>query len=120
MNEYTLTVEHIIDLLIFWIAGSNGQIDYEENKEINEILADLSYDPKSFQDTINYLNGLRTTEIDRLIDQAIEKADSFKKERKRYMVIVLRNVAQSDGHIAKSEQKKLDILREKWGLVSKD
>lgn len=117
MDEYTLTVEHVIDLLIFWVAGSNGQIEYDENKEISKILEDLSYEPIGFQETINYLNGLKTSEIDALIGKAAEKANTFKKERKRYLIILLRNVAQSDGHITKSEQQKLDQLKEKWGLA---
>ena len=116
MSNFELNDESAIDLLIFWVEGADGLINYEESKEINHILEDLNYSPKNFQHTLNYLNGLTTQHIDDVIEKAIVYSKKYDDEKKRYILALLQSIAEVDGNISKPEREKLDQLRDAFEL----
>lgn len=116
MSTFELNDETAIDLLIFWVEGADGLINYEENKEINDILGDLDYSTENFQHTLNYLNGLPTKEIDALIEKAVIYAKKYDNDKKRFIVALLQGIAEADGNLSKAEEKKLDELRNAFEL----
>jgi len=116
MSTFELNDESAIDLLIFWVEGSDGLMGYEENKEVNDILSEMSYSPQNFQHTLNYLNGLKTEHINDEIDKAIEWSSKYDEERKRYILALLQSLAEIDGPMTKDEREKIDELHVRYGL----
>lgn len=116
MSNFELNDETVINLLIFWVEGADGLINYDESKEINHILEDLNYSPVNYQHTLNYLNGLSTAHIDALVEKAILYAKKYEEDKKRYIIALLQGIGEVDGEMSKLERKKLDELREAFDL----
>ncbi|HKJ46700.1 MAG TPA: hypothetical protein VJ991_12795 [Balneolales bacterium] len=116
MSTFELNDESAIDLLIFWVEGADGLMGYEEDKEVNEILNEMSYSPQNYQHTINYLNGLTTKHIDDKIDEAIEWTKKYEEQKRRYILALLQNLAEIDGPMSKEEREKIDELHVRYGL----
>lgn len=116
MSNFELNDESAIDLLIFWVEGADGLINYDENREINHILEDLNYSPKNFQHTLNHLNGLTTKHIDELIEKAVIYSKKYSEDKKRYIIALLQSIAEVDGEMSKPEREKLEQLRHAYEL----
>ncbi len=116
MSNFELNDESAIDLLIFWVEGADGLINYEENREINHILEDLNYSPENFQHTLNHLNGLTTKHIDELVEKAVIYTKKYSEDKKRYIIALLQSIAEVDGNMSKPEREKLDQLRNAYEL----
>jgi len=84
MPEFELNDEHAIDLIIFWFTGIDGQISYEEMKEIGNILEQLNYDPTELHGrTMNHVSSLPSKKIDALIEDAKTYIkNNFSEDRK--------------------------------------
>ncbi len=116
MSNFELNDESAIDLLIFWVEGADGLINYDENREINHILEDLNYSPENFQHTLNHLNGLTTKHIDELVDKAVIFTKKYSEDKKRYIIALLQSIAEVDGEMSKPEREKLEQLRNAYEL----
>jgi tellurite resistance protein len=118
MSSFEMGPESVIDVLIYWIAGADGHIEYDETESVKEALDTLSYDPEDyFHDTMTHINGLSTESINELIENAIDWAkEHFDHHKMQSTVALLEYVAESDDKISKSEQEKIDRLRDEFGL----
>lgn len=113
MSSFELTDEKAIDVLIFYIIGADGSIDYEETEAVDRVLEDLDYDPQEYyHDTLLHINGLSTEHTNDLIDDATKwVCKNFDKEKRKLIFVLLESLASTDGEINKSEQEKLDKLK---------
>lgn len=118
MSSFEFGPESVIDVFIYWVCGADGHIEYDENKSIAEALDALSYKQEDyFHDTLTYINGLSTKHIEELIENAINWArENFDHHKKQSAVALLEYIAESDSKISKSEQEKIDRLRDEFNL----
>jgi len=57
--SFELNNEKATDVLIWWVEGADGSIDYREEKAVGDVLEDVSYSLETFyQETMIYLGGL--------------------------------------------------------------
>lgn len=118
MSTFELNDEKAIDLLIFWVGGADGDIDYEENQAIYDIIDDMEYSPESyFQDTMLHISGLSTENVHSLINDAIAWCNkNFSDTKKRTLLTLLKQLASSDSKTSDAEQEKIDELKSRFGL----
>jgi uncharacterized tellurite resistance protein B-like protein len=118
MSSFEFGPESVVDVLIYWVAGADGHIEYEENKSVKEALDTLSYNQEDyFHDTLTYINGLSTESIDQLIEDAVSWAvKNFDHHKKESAVALLEFVAEADNKISVPEQEKIDRLRKEFGM----
>ncbi|MGM0587593.1 MAG: hypothetical protein ACQETE_04190 [Bacteroidota bacterium] len=118
MSSFEFGPESVIDVLIYWVAGADGHIEYEENKSVEEALDTLSYNQEDyFHDTLTHINGLSTESIDQLIEDAVSWAvENFDHHKKESAVALLEFVAEADNKISDLEQEKIDRLRKEFGM----
>jgi hypothetical protein len=118
MSSFEFGPESVIDVLIYWVAGADGHIEYEENKSVKEALDTLSYSQEDyFHNTLTHINGLSTESIDKLIEDAVAWAGkNFDHHKKQSAIALLEFVAESDDKISPAEQEKIDRLRKEFGL----
>lgn len=117
MSKIELTDERAIDLLLFKVVGSNGDISYDETEEINSILEQFSYDPHNFQHTLNYLNGLTTKQIDESIAQAINYISQKQTNEKKRILTLLNHLARKNTSFLKDHEKILNDIENKIDLA---
>lgn len=116
MSNTKLTDERAIDLLLFKIVGSNGDISYDETEEINGILEQFSYDPHNFQRTLNYLNGLTTQQIDESISEAIDYIAKKPVSEKKRILTLLDHLARKNTSFLKDHKDILSDIKQKIQL----
>jgi len=118
MPQFELNDEHAIDLIIFWFTGIDGQISYEEIKEIGHVLEQLSYDPTELHGrTMNHVSSLPSEKIDELIDEAkTYMKHNFSDDRKILFLQLLDHLANADDNVTKEETESLDKLKETLGV----
>jgi len=114
MSSIELNDEKAIDVLIFYVIGADGHIEYDEEQAAKRLLEALDYDPESYyRETVLHISGLSTEHTNELIDDAIDYiCEHFDSERRKYMFALLENLASSDGHISSNEKEKLDNLKD--------
>ena len=115
---FELNDERVIDILIFWVTGADGSVDYEENKSIDDMLDELGYDPSTYYaKTLNHISSLGVDSINALIEEAkTYAAENFSKDRQRLILQLLEQIASSDDDITKEEERCLNELKEQFDL----
>lgn len=113
MSEFELNRETAIDVLIFDVIGADGHIEYDETQTVNEILSDLDYDPDNYyQKTLLFINGLSTKHTNALIERARDfVCKHYSRDRIKYILMLLENIAKTDGKVSKPEKEQLDALK---------
>ena len=115
---FELNDERATDILIWWLEGTDGSIDYDEEQEVKRILQKMSYSPETFyEDTLLYISGLSSEDMDDLIDQAITwGADHFGESQKELTLMLLENVALSNGKMTDEQKEKLEQIGKAFGI----
>lgn len=117
MGTFSLTDETAIDVLIFWIESSDGAISFEEESAVKRVMDNMHYDMKTYRKTLSHLNALSTEGIQEVEKDAVEYVQrNFSDRRRQLSYQLLESIATSDNKVHEDEQKKLDTLKEAWGL----
>ena len=108
--------EKALDVLIWWVEGSDGSIEYEEDQKVREVLSDMDYSKDIYyQDTLMYIGSLPTDKLSGLVDQAIAYGKKHYSEHdKKKVVALLYAIAQSSGKVKEGEQEKIDRLKREF------
>lgn len=114
--------EKALDVLIWWVEGSDGSINYEEEQKVREVLSDMDYSKEIYyQDTLMYIGSLSTEKLSDLVNNAISYAKKhYSKHDKQKTVALLHAIAQSDGKVLEGEQEKLDRIKNEFGVKEPD
>lgn len=115
---FELTDEKATDVLIWWVAGADGSIDYREEKAVNNVLEDINYSLATYyEETMMHLSGLSNENLNKLVEQAIEWGrDHFDEYRKKRTIALLYVIAECNGEIKEKEQQKIDRIKEAFGI----
>ena len=84
-----LTDENVLDLLLFKIIGSDGNVSYDDQKHVADFLKEHGYTSSHFFDVMNHLNSLSTDAIRETLDEAINKVNNYSDSHKAYIKNVL-------------------------------
>lgn len=116
--SFELNNETATDVLIWWVEGADGSIDYREEKAVKDALKDISYSLETFyQKTMMYLGGLSNENLKELVNDAIEWGSlHFDQHRKQRTIALLYVIAECNGKITDEEQKKIDRIKESFGV----
>lgn len=115
---FKLNNEKATDVLIWWIEGSDGSIDYREEEAVKKVLKDVSYSLETFyQETLMHIGGLGTEQLKELVEKAINwGSEHFDNHRKQRTIALLYVIAESDGKISKGQQEKIDRIKNAFGV----
>lgn len=115
---FELTDEKATDVLIWWVEGADGSIDYREEKTVEKVLEDINYSLETFyEETMMYLGGLSTENLEKLVDRAIEwGSKNFDEYRKKRTVALLYAIAECNERVTDSESEKIDKIKEAFGI----
>lgn len=115
---FKLNNEKATDVLIWWIEGSDGSIDYREEEAVKKVLKDVSYSLETFyQETLMHIGGLGTEQLKELVEKAINwGSEHFDDHRKQRTIALLYVIAESDGKITKGQQEKIDRIKNAFGV----
>ena len=110
--------EKAIDVLIWWVEGSDGSIDYSEEQAVKNVLRDMNYSLDTFyQDTVQYIGALATEDIGKMVENAIAwGSKNFDRHDKQVTLALLNVIAESTGAISPGQQKKLDRIKKEFGI----
>lgn len=116
--SFELTDEKATDVLIWWIEGTDGSIDYREDEAVRRVLTDMNYSLETFyEDTMLHISGLSNEHMKELIDQSIEWGNRhFNESRKKLTLVLLGTIASSNGDITADQQEKLDLIKKEFGI----
>lgn len=115
---FELNNEKATDVLIWWVEGSDGSIDYDEEEEVKRILEEMSYSPETFyEETLLHISGLSTEHVKELVERSIAWAkEHFDETHKKLTVSLLENVALSNGKITDEQKEKIDRVAAEFGI----
>lgn len=115
---FELNNEKATDVLIWWVEGSDGSIDYREEEAVKQVLSDVSYSLETFyEETLMYLGGLSTENLNELVDKSIAWGkENFDKHRKQRTVALLYLVAEANGNLTSGQQEKIDRIKKAFGV----
>lgn len=115
---FKLNHEKATDVLLWWVEGADGSIDYREEEAVANILEEMDYSLETFyQETFSYIGALSTEHIKDLVDDAVEWADEhFSDQRKKLTIILLERVASCTGEITKEQREKIDRVKKQFGM----
>lgn len=116
MAAFTLNEETAIDVLIFWVEGSDGSISYEENNSLKDVFTDLGYDLDTYYKTVNHINGLSTENVQALVNKAVAFFKNASIDKRRLIYLLCEVIAGIDGGLNSSEKKRLSELKSGLGL----
>lgn len=117
MRTFPLTDETAINVLIFFVGGSDGSTSYEEQEAVKRALNNMEYSMKTYRETLSHLGALSTEDLHKVEDEAIRYANTnFSQKAKKLVFTLLEAIADSEGGISKEEQKKLDIIKSRIGV----
>jgi uncharacterized tellurite resistance protein B-like protein len=110
--------EKALDVLIWWVEGSDGSIEYEEEQKVKEVLSDMNYSKDIYyQDTLMYIGSLPTEKLDDLVEDAISYANqNYSKHDKQKTVSLLHAIAKSNDNIKEGEREKIDRIKNEFGV----
>lgn len=109
--------EKALDVLIWWVEGSDGSMTYEEEQKVKEVLSDMNYSKVYYQDTLMYIGSLPTDKLSDLVDNAIAYGKkNFSERDKQKVVALLYAIAKSDGDFTEGEEEKLDRIRSEFNV----
>ena len=116
--SFELDKEKVMDVLIWWIEGTDGSIDYREDEAVRRVLKDMDYSLDTFyEDTLMHISGLSNEKMSTLIDKSIEWGSKrYDGHQKKHALALLGNIAASNGNITNGQQKKLDKIKGEFGV----
>ncbi|HKK45047.1 MAG TPA: hypothetical protein VJ964_05965 [Balneolaceae bacterium] len=116
--SFEFTDEKAIDVLIWWVEGADGSIDYSEEQTVKEALADMDYSLETYyQETLEYIGALGTDQLDDLVEQAVAwGSKNFDHHKKQVTLALLYAVAECNKQITSSQQEKLDHIQDSFGI----
>lgn len=116
--SFELNNEKATDVLIWWVEGADGSIDYREEETVKEVLEDVNYSLETFyQETLMHLGGLSNENLSELVDNAIQwGSEHFDKHRKQRTLALLYVIAECNGTITDEQQEKIDKIKEAFGV----
>lgn len=115
---FELNDEKATDVLIWWVEGADGSIDYREEEAVKQVLEDVSYSLETFyQDTMLHLSGLSNEHLSELVEKAIDWGTAnFDDHRKQRTVALLYVIAECNGKITEEQQEKIDQIKISFGV----
>lgn len=115
---FELNNEKATDVLIWWIEGSDGSIDYREEEAVKRVLSDVSYSLETFyEETMLHLSGMSTEDLKGLVEKSIEWGkNNFDDHRKQRTVALLYAIAEADEKIDPDQQEKIDRIKKAFGV----
>lgn len=116
--SFELSDEKAIDVLIWWVEGADGSIDYSEEQTVKEALADMDYSLETYyQETLEYIGALGTDQLDDLVNQAVDwGSNNFDHHKKQVTLALLYAVAECNGDVTSAQQEKLDQVQDAFGI----
>jgi len=116
--SFELSDEKAIDVLIWWVEGADGSIDYSEEQAVKEALEDMDYSLETYyQETLEYIGALATEQLDQLVDEAIAWAsEKFDHHKKQVTLALLYVIAECNGKISSAQQEKLDRIQNTFSI----
>lgn len=113
-----LNDEKATDVLIWWVEGADGSIDYQEEQAVKRALSDMNYSLETYyQETLMHIGELSTEHMKDLVDKAIEwGAEHFDEHRKKLTMALLETIASANGDITSGQREKLDRIEEAFGV----
>ena len=116
--SFELNDEKATDVLIWWVEGADGSIDYREEQAVRSVLKDMNYSLETFyQETLMHIGALSNEHMQELIDDSIEWGkEHFDKHRKKLTLALLERIAASTGEITDAQQEKLDRIEQAFGV----
>ncbi len=110
---FSLDNEKATGVLIWWIEGADGSIDYKEEDAIKEVLDEMDYSMKEYrQKTKMSISGLSNERMEEVINESIQwGAEHFDEQRKKKTVRLLEIIADADEK-GEDEQEKLDRIKQ--------
>lgn len=117
MSTYPLTDETSIDVLIFWIESTDGNISFSEQDTVKRVLSNMDYTLETYHKTLNQIAAMSTANVEKLIDEALVYVRSnFSDSDKKLTYSLLETIAHCEGKISKAQQEKLILLKKEIGL----
>lgn len=115
---FELNDEKATDVLIWWVEGADGSIDYREEEAVKNVLEDVNYSLETFyQETMLHLSGLSTENLKELVQKAINWGkENFDDHRKQRTVALLYVIAECNGKITDEQQEKIDSIKDTFGI----
>lgn len=116
--SFNFTDEKAIDVLIWWVEGSDGSIDYSEEQAVKDVLDDMDYSLETFyQETLQHIGALGTDDLKGLVDEAIVWGkENFDDHKKQVTLALLKVIAESDGDITSGQEEKLNRIAGEFGV----
>jgi len=116
--SFELTDEKAIDVLIWWVEGADGSIDYSEEQTVKEALEDMDYSLETYyQETLEYIGALGTDQLDELVERAVTwGSDNFDHHKKQVTLALLYVIAECNGEVTSAQQEKLDHIQNAFGI----
>lgn len=116
--SFELSDEKAIDVLIWWVEGADGSIDYSEEQAVKEALKDMDYSLKTYyQETLEYIGALGTEQLDQLVEKALSWAsEKFDHHKKQVSLALLYVIAECNGEITDAQQEKLDQIQQAFDI----
>lgn len=113
---FELNDERAINVLMWWIEGADGSIDYDEEQAVQRVLKEMDYSPETFyEETRLHISGLGMDDVHKLVEESIEwVAEHFDEAHKKLTHSLLETIAASNGKITDEQQEKLDRLEDEF------
>ena len=116
--SFELNDEKATDVLIWWVEGADGSIDYSEEQAVKRVLEDMDYSLETYyQETLMHIGALSTEHMEELIENAVEWGkEHFDDNRKKLTLALLENIASANGDITDEQREKLDKIENSFGV----
>jgi|GEM_PF-456857 hypothetical protein len=110
--------EKALDVMIWWVEGSDGSIDFREEEKVEEVLSDMNYSMTTYyEETLMHIGGLSTDNLKELVDDSIRYGSrNYSKHEKEKTVALLYAIAESNGSISEGQQEKIDRIKREFGV----
>lgn len=117
---FELNDEKATDVLIWWVEGADGSIDYREEEAVKRVLNDMNYSLKTYyEETLMHIGALSTENMKELVEKSIEWGkNNFDEHRKKITIALLEIIATSNGNITDNQQEKLEKIEEAFAVDS--
>lgn len=117
---FELNDEKATDVLIWWVEGADGTIDYREEQAVKRVLEDMNYSLETFyQETVMHIGALSNENMKELIEKAIDWGKThFDEHRKKLTLALLETIASANGDITDSQREKLDRIEDVFAVNS--
>ncbi|MBO6523092.1 MAG: hypothetical protein JJ971_04640 [Balneolaceae bacterium] len=117
MSSYALTDETAIDILIFWIASTDGSISFAEQGAVKRVLENMNYTMNTYHKTMSQIGAMSTDHVKKMIEEAIVYIRSnFSDDGQRLTYSLLDTIAHCEGGPKKDLNEKLERLKKEWGV----